>query len=135
MKTQLQKLWPGLVGAALAAGVGWFLVNTTFGLSPVFLSYDLPFCIRPMLESPEIPQEAIIVYLDDESAAKLNQPLTRAWDRELHAQLLDRLTAEGAKSVTYDIFFPDPSPPDKRSQDQLFSEAIKRNGEVILGAN
>src|SRR5262245_28836309 len=114
MKARFQKLWPGLVGAALSVGVGWFLLNTTFGLGPVFLSYDLPFSIRPMFDLLEIPQEAVIIYLDDESAAKLSQPLARPWDRELHAQLLDRLTADGAKSVTYDIFFSDASPSDKQ---------------------
>jgi CHASE2 domain-containing sensor protein len=134
MKARLQKLWPGLVGAALSASMGWFLVTTNFGLGLVHLSYDFPFVLRANIT----PSEAVIISLDEESGTRLEQPAGRAWDRGLHAKLLQRLTADRAKSVTYDIFFADPSPPDSpegQKGDALFAEAIAQNGKVVLGAN
>src|SRR5262245_45533356 len=106
MKAQLQKLWPGLVGAVLSGLVGWFLASTNFGLGLAHFSYDFPFALRQTIT----PNEAVIIYVDEESGQRLDQPAGRAWDRALHARLLQRLTADGASSVTFDIFFADASP-------------------------
>jgi adenylate cyclase len=135
MKFDLQKSWPALLGALFSAGLGWLLLNYPVGRQLVYLSYDLPFGLRHKLTPPPTPHEVAIVFLDDESTEKLGQPKARTWDRLPHARLLERLIADGARSVTYDIFFADASPPEKKEQDDRFAEAMKRSGRVILGVN
>jgi adenylate cyclase len=121
-------------GSVIAGGV---LAATTLGLAClrysfaeplVRLSYDLPFLWRTTLDTHEIT----LVYLDENSAKQLNQPLDDVWNRALHVRLLDRLTQEKARLVFYDIVFDAPSP--DPAADAAFAESIRRNGKVILGA-
>ena len=122
-------LWGRLVGAALATATGMVLLLFPIGLGLRHLSYDLPFAIRPSVQ----PQEVVMVYLDDDSHKELNQPYNAPWDRALHAQLLDRLTAEGARAVVLDIVFSDPGP-DPEADKQL-ARAIRANGKVVLAVD
>ena len=92
------------------------------------LSYDLPFALRGRISVPE----AVIVYLDQESAKSLGQRVDAVWDRSLHTRLLNRLANDGAKAVYYDIVFAAPSADPRVDED--FSAAIARNGHVILGS-
>lgn len=92
------------------------------------LSYDLPF----IFYRSALPAEVVLIYLDEESARALNQPLNEAWDRSLHAQLLDRLVRDRAKLVYYDIVFSSPSTDPRIDRD--FARAIQEHGAVILGA-
>jgi adenylate cyclase len=119
----------GASGALLAVVVGLLLHVFPFGLGLAHWSYDLPFVAR---RSPG-PDEAVMVYMDDESHDKLRQSRIEPWDRSLHAQLLDRLTAAHAKAVVFDIVFSDPSRDTTR--DTNFARAIKANGRVILAAD
>ena len=105
-----------------------------------YLSYDLPFVIRSGIESylpnsdSQSPDDVVLVYLDDVSHQQLDQPYNAPWDRRHHAALLDRLTAEGAKAVVFDIIFTDPSPQDPEA-DAIFAQAIEENGRVILATD
>lgn len=121
--------WGGVVGAVFAVTVGLTLLYFKFGLALVHLSYDLPFAIHPRIQ----PTEVVMIYLDDDSHKELNQPYNAPWDRGLHAQLLDRLTADGARAVVFDIVFSDPGP--SPETDQRMAEAIRRNGKVILAVD
>lgn len=78
--------------------------------------------------------EAVIVYLDEKSHRQLGQPLNAPWDRTLHAKLIDRLTASGARAIIFDVVFSDPSIKGPES-DELFVRAIKSSGRVILAAD
>src|SRR5438270_4740322 len=67
---------------------------------------------------------------------KIDDPALRAygnwpWPRRYHGQLIDRLTAAGAKAIFFDINF---SYPANSSNDQSFADAIKRSNRVTLGA-
>jgi adenylate cyclase len=93
----------------------------------VRLSYDLPFTMRNDVWA----DQAVIVYLDEASGKELNQPSDAPWDRSLHAQLLDRLKADQARAVVFDILFTTPGAADA---DQKFADAIKSFGKVVLGA-
>jgi len=119
----------GTVGALLAilAGLAFFYLR--FGLGLVHLSYDLPFAIRPVVH----PQEAVMVYLDDDSHRELNQPYNAPWDRSLHARLLNRLTAEGARAVVFDIVFSDAGP--SAPADAALVNALRSNKTAILAAD
>src|ERR1043166_3601753 len=95
------------VGTALAIGVGGTFVKwTDFKPNLVNPSYDLLFLPRDVVE----PTELVMVWLDDDSHRELEQPYNLSWDRALHARLLERLTAEGARAGVFDILFPDPNP-------------------------
>jgi adenylate cyclase len=150
LKNKLKQVWRGAtIGALLATGLGVALLyladdgkinrsaTKESRRKPEFppatklvrLSYDLPFLLRPI----KPPTEVVMVYMDDDSHRELNQPYDRPWDRSVHAQLVERLTAEGAKAVIFDIIFSGPNEEHPEGDDR-FARAIKANGKVILGA-
>ncbi len=92
-------------------------------------SFDLPFFKAPPLDDAEV----VLVYLDEASHKSLNQPFNAPWDRSLHARLIDRLAAEGARLVIFDIVFSDPGP--NPAADAALADALKRSGRVILAAD
>jgi adenylate cyclase len=89
------------------------------------LSYDLPFRFR---ESH--PAEAIIVTVDDQSRKDFGLPAGAPIPRKLQAELLERLTRDGARVVFYDLLFDMPS--NDPAGDEAFATAIRRNGYVVL---
>ena len=115
-----------LVGSCLAAGLGLASLMNLGSLAR--LSYDLPFIWRAPLDTGQV----VIVYLDDDSAKKLNQPLGVAWNRALHTRLIDRLTLDQARLVFFDVAFD--AATDDAAGDEAMAEALRRNGHVVLGA-
>jgi adenylate cyclase len=75
----------------------------------------------------EPPPELLLVGIDEPSFQDLR--LTWPWPRSLHARLVDRLSAAGARLVIFDIIFAEPSDPDN---DAAFASSIKRAGNVVL---
>jgi adenylate cyclase len=96
----------------------------------VNLSYDLLTVVQPQV----IPTNVVLVFMDEESHQKLGQPLNAPWNRALHAQLVDKLTAAGAKAIVFDIVFSDPMPGSAQI-DQKFARSIADSKRVILGAD
>ncbi|HKI72156.1 MAG TPA: adenylate/guanylate cyclase domain-containing protein [Verrucomicrobiae bacterium] len=121
----------GLIGAAVAFFCGLILHGAfgEFGLELIQRSYDYPFGPRP----PIPVNEVVMVYLDEESHKELNQPFNAPWDRSVHARLLERLTADGARAVVFDIVFSDAGP--NPVADEYFARAIRANGKVVLAAD
>src|SRR5437899_50735 len=119
-----------IFGAVLTAGLGWSLFTFPFGRSLVSTSYEWLLVSRGEVAA----REAVIVYLDEISYEKLGQPLNAPWDRTLHARLIDRLTAAGARAIVFDIVFSDPDRAHPAADDQL-AKALKANGRVILAAD
>ncbi len=122
-----------LADASLAAGtygerakprLGWLVGS--IGESFARLSYDLPFIFRGRVEQPG----ACIIYLDESSAAALGQN-EGVWNRSLHAQLVRKLTEEGARAIFFDLVFSNAWPEPKVDED--FAVAIRENGHVFLG--
>jgi len=115
------------LSAALAALVGGLLLATPAGRLFERLSYDLLFAFRP-----DIPVEGVvIVQMDEESHSILNQPGNNAWDRALHARLIQRLTELGAKTIAFDVLFLGERDP---AADAQLVEAAKAHGRVSVGA-
>src|SRR2546423_707755 len=114
-------------GTLLTIGVGFACFNYSFAEALGRTSYDLPFIWRANLDTHEI----VLVYLDEESAKQLHQPLDDMWNRALHVPLLERLTNEGARLIVYDIIFDQPSLDPAR--DTAFANALQSSGKVILG--
>jgi adenylate cyclase len=117
-----------IAGGVLAIAIGLACLRFSFAEPLARLSYNLPFILRSNLETDKV----ILVYLDEESAKQLHQPVDDVWNRALHVSLLDRLTQENARLVFYDIVFDQPAR--DPAADVAFADSIRRNGKVILGA-
>jgi adenylate cyclase len=132
LQTKLKEIWRGAaIGALLATASGFVLLKSDFQVSAklIHASYNLPFSHRPAIK----PEEVVMVYMDEDSHRELQQPYYGPWDRGVHAQLVERLTADGARAVVFDVIFSDPNP-EHPDGDERFARAIKNNGKVILGA-
>ena len=91
-----------------------------------FLFYDN--FIR-LIERPA-NQQILLINIDDKSLKQLGR---WPWQRQVHAQLLNRLTNAEVSSVGFDILF---SEADKnQSSDQAFADAIGRNGRVTIAVS
>jgi CHASE2 domain-containing sensor protein len=118
----------GVIGAVIAVVLGLgFLMLAPLGQGLRALSYDIPLVLRT-----KIPvQDASIVSIDEESYLETHQNPTNLWDRSLHIELLQRLLAQGAKAVVFDILFDTPWPDPQ--VDERFAEAIARaTNRVVL---
>jgi adenylate cyclase len=116
-----------VAGSLLAIAAGFACLNYSFAEALTRTSYDLPFVWRASLDTHEI----VLVYLDEESAKQLQQPIDDIWNRALHVPLLERLTKDGARLIVYDIIFDTPSPDPTR--DAAFAGALQSFGKAILG--
>jgi len=70
--------------------------------------------------------DIVLVTIDNESLRKVGR---WPWPRRYHAQMIDRLTAAGAKRIFFDVTFETRSDP---VDDRLLAEAIERSGRVTL---
>ena len=70
--------------------------------------------------------------MDEQSMKILPTAASGAWDRNLHAILLEKLTTDGARAVVFDIVFDGPG--SANASDGHLMRAIKANGHVILAA-
>ena len=104
-----------LVG--LAGGGGWLS-----RLDLVFYDLALTSWLRPA------PDDIVIVAADEASLAAIGR---WPWRRAVHATLLDRLTAGGAKVVGLDILLDDADGADAGS-DAALADAMAKNGRVVL---
>ena len=77
------------------------------------------------------PLDVVVISMDKASAERLNLPSSpRKWPRSLHARLLNVMAAKKPAVIAFDIIFRD----DLSSQhDQIFAEAIRGAGNVVLG--
>src|SRR6185503_10210958 len=71
-------------------------------------------------------------YMDDKSFSDLGQRNTPNWDRNLHAQLLDRLAADRCKLVVFDVVF---SEAGSREANANLARAMRHHGKVVLAAS
>jgi adenylate cyclase len=112
----------------LTCGVGLLFLTNELGDGLVRKSFDLPFALRPYI----YPTEAAIVYVDAGTYQHLDQKQSEPLPRSYYTRLLDRLTADKAKAIVFDIIFAGPREP---ATDEEFAKAIATNGRVILAMN
>ncbi|MBC8096443.1 MAG: CHASE2 domain-containing protein [Akkermansiaceae bacterium] len=93
-------------------------------------SFDWLFLLRPHVDVSS--SDVVIVEMDAESEAAFGQIPVLAWDRGLHAQLLQRLTAMHADVVVFDVLFQDSDKP--TAADEAFLQAAQTHGRVLFGA-
>ncbi len=116
-------------GRALVLGVITLLILaplsfTTFG--HLLEHYVLDFLYARRAPQPP-PPNLLIVGIDEPSFQDLGLPWP--WPRRLHAALVDRLQAAGARLIVFDVVFADRT---AGKNDAKFAAAIRRAGNVIL---
>jgi hypothetical protein len=75
--------------------------------------------------------EVVVISIEKESSDHLNLPNDPdKWPRSLHGRLVDNLIREGAAVITFGVHFIEPRFPE---DDQLFAEALKTAGNVVIG--
>lgn len=89
----------------------WFLIallclTATLYVSSLFWRTDLAIFDAALPTAPA-PADVVIVAIDEPSIAALGR---WPWSRAVHAALLDRLRADGARAVALDILFTEPDP-------------------------
>jgi len=72
--------------------------------------------------------ETVIAAIDEKSINRLGR---FPWPRSTWGRVVDRLTEEGAKVIVFDVFFTEP---ENVESDDLFQQAIRQSGRVILPA-
>ena len=129
LKQQLHQPWfGGGVGATLTILFGLSLLLFPFGKGLQDWSYDLPFLVR----GGKPVDDVVILYLNEESYNDLSQD-PAMFDRRLHAELVKRLKAEGAKMIVFDVLFIDKKRPITNAEHE-FADAMKSYGKVVIGA-
>lgn len=117
----------GLTGAALCVVVTLLSRLDPAGPWLDGLGHDLLLRLRgdrPM-------QGVTIVAMDEESYRELRQTPGQAWDRRLHADLIERALDLGARAVVFDIWFADPAP-DPAEDTRLIAAIRNARGRVVL---
>jgi len=110
----------GIIGALLLLTPWASQLEENFGLGWLFQA-----------RGPQPPPEQVaLVMMDTESMKVLGlERLHRKWPRQLHAQLVNRLSAAGAAVISFDVFFREPREP---AGDKALADAIRQAGNVIL---
>lgn len=134
---QFRPLMPAAMAAVVLVLVSWALLwgGNGRGTTLVRSSFDAALAVRGPVsgvsaQSPRWP--VVLVYLDLRTFTQEGQDPSQPLDRRLHAQLVRRLTAAGARAVVFDILFEAPSAdPDA---DAALAAAFRESGRVFLGA-
>jgi adenylate cyclase len=117
------------LGVGLALGIVGLIasfVPGAFGLEQR-LGLGLLFAVRGPLPAPT---DVVVVGISRDSARVIGQTAELdTWPRDVHAALLDRLDAEGASAVAFDLMFHELRP---GTGDALFAASIEHAGNVVL---
>jgi adenylate cyclase len=113
-------------GRAEQAGCDWLMTNSTARLSPanpriVFLAID------------EDSRSLGALFADDFEKSPALQLMKKGfpWNREVYAQIIERLSAAGAKAIVFDLIFPG-----EREGDEAFRAALeKHSNRVVIGTH
>jgi adenylate cyclase len=107
-----------LTGGVLAAYVADVLSDTELD------TVDARFAIR----GDRAPSDDVIVVgIDDETFSELDEQWP--FKRSRHAELIERLRADGARTIVYDVQFTEPTRP---KEDNALLDAVDRAGNVVL---
>ncbi len=110
----------------LVAGSMTVLSFLPFGRALENQTLDVFYRLRPM--APQ-PTDLLIVAIDEPSFQEL--PYVWPWPRRLHAELVRRLTAGGARLIIFDVIFAGATNP---RDDSLLADAIREADNVVLGS-
>lgn len=118
---------PGRLLSWLLLAVLSSLVFVLFAILPPKRVDDVLYDVLARANGRPADASILIVDIDDRSLAQLG---AWPWSRDVHAQMIDRLSAAGASTIVYDVLFSQPSSDPAR--DQTLGQAITRSGKVYL---
>ena len=107
----------------IALGIGVFAVAGF--VSGLLGSWSARISDRLFLSRMADPS-TVIVAIDDASIGQLGR---WPWPRQIHANLINILAADGAKVIAYDVNFPEAS---DATNDQALADALRKAGNVVL---
>jgi adenylate cyclase len=110
-----------IFASLLAAFLASAIFATGFGDRVELFFHDTWYQVRGARTAPK---DVVVVAMDELSYRNLGVSLNKAWPRELHAKLLDKLAEYGAKKVVFDILFLDPGA-DPKADEHLASAISK----------
>ena len=120
----------------LLLGITIGLIGSLFGLSPYGISFeksvglDWLFTNRGAIKPPP---GTVVIAIDGFTGDKLGIPeLPRDWPRSIHGELVDALVKLGASTIVFDLDFHKQR---SAKDEQIFADAIKRSGHVVLFQN
>ena len=120
------------IGKQTKVAVAAYLVMTL--LSVMVLSGPLERLNIDLLNfqapSSKPTDDIVIVAIDEESFAAFETQWP--WPREFHGMLIERLVAEGAAQIVFDVIFSEPS---NEESDSFFAQQIANAGNVILASD
>ena len=122
---QSTRLRVGVLTLVVLVGL---VAMSAFRIGQTLENQALDLCYRLRPYSPP-PQDLIIVGIDEQSFQELRR--SWPWPRRLYAALIRHLKAAGARLIVFDVIFAEPSNPE---DDQIFAEAIREAGNVILAS-
>jgi adenylate cyclase len=89
-------------------------------------TYDLRLRIRNVLRKPVVPDDIIIVAIDEKSIKEIGR---WPWKRDVQADLINKISSGGPKVIGVDIMYTEP---EDTASDQKLGQAIRRAGNVVL---
>lgn len=117
--------WLGKIGLSVVLPVfALLLVRSDWLYRWDFLIYDWNLAAW----SREPPADIVIVAIDEQSLRELGR---WPWSRRIHAALIRKLSATGAKTIALDIVFAEPDIADPEADVEL-AAALADSGRVIL---
>jgi adenylate cyclase len=93
------------------------------------LFVDFRFQLRNLMSPPAVPQNIVIVEVDEKSLEKYGR---WPWSRVRQAKLIDRVVKAGPKVLAVDIFYPERE--SKKADAALAKTLGKARGSIILAA-
>ncbi|WP_369302777.1 MULTISPECIES: CHASE2 domain-containing protein [unclassified Pseudomonas] len=124
--TRAQLLFHGLIREWLLIGLVLLPFTVYLSLSPgLALNNPLYDSLRRLTPLPVDPR-ILLVTIDDQSLKKLGQ---WPWQRSVHADLIDRLSAARPAGILFDVIF---SEPGDAADDQRLADAVCNAGNVLL---
>jgi adenylate cyclase len=122
LRARLALAVAALVAAGMAAAWGTGFLDSLEGQT-----VDVRFDVRGS-EPP--PPGLVVVAIDADTFTELG--LRWPFRRSLHAQVIDRLSADGARVIAYDVQFTEPSEPGEEGEDDALISAVDRADGVVL---
>jgi adenylate cyclase len=112
----------------------WWALTAVLALVPAWHQVELKLLDKLVVATaPNQSRFPItVIGIDAESFSELG--LQWPWPRSLHADLLDRLVADGASVVVFDVLFSESSGRGAQD-DQLFADSIRSAGNVVIAAD
>lgn len=124
MKRWLKASIAGLFVALVGAGFAFTSLGTAFELA---VGFPWLFHVRGPVAPPD---NVVVVAIDGRTGEQLGlADKPRDWPRSIHGRLVDELVARGASAIAFDMFF---GREKSAEDDQVFVDAVKRSGRVVL---